>query len=442
MNVSDKERYALDKVALLVIFALGLLLAQLLVSAKSRLRFSEPLELPYAGVSVRMPQGNGWHSENTWQFIANAFTISSVFSPTTGRITASVEVRYMIAPEENRPDRQIDRYSKELAGTVIETGKIQYTDVLIEWAHIAILDKYLDVFLGVALLPNGRGLSIEVQGPSSDAGWMEQIFTGTAEAVSFEDNYLLENGRKIVEKLKTSGLAQLTLNHNQQRFFLIEDEKKQILGFMTDLLTISTDKDVLGVKFAEFYHIRTRQGSLGRHSLFQGDQKLRQFLWFSKASGLEAIGETTVQVELNEEGQMTVEAYTPPVSRNYTIGPAAIPEIFLEQLIGLFVESRFTEALVDSIFFDGRIIPIRLSAVDPSQDDADPPAAYTVRLDFLDQQGYYGQIYLDNNKETFQTTVHRENTYIFRRSNKNEVLKNFPMWRDYFLQMEKQGEAQ
>jgi hypothetical protein len=441
MDVSNKEKYALDKVALLVIFALGLLLAQLLVSAKSRLRLSEPLELPYAGISVRIPQGNGWHGENDWQFISNTFTISSVFSPITGKIAASVEVRYLIAPQENRPDRQINRYSKELAGIVIETGKIRYTDVLVEWTHIKIPDKYLDVFLGATQLPNGRGLSIEVQGPSSDAGWMEEIFTGTAKAVSFDDNYLLENGRKIVEKLKTSGLAELTLNHNQQRFFLIEDEKKQILGFMTDLLTISTDKEASGsVKFAELHHIRTRQGSLGRHSLFQGDQKLRQFLWFSKAGSLEAIGETTVQIELNEENQMTVKAYTPLVSRNYTIGPAAIPEIFLEELIGLFVESRITEALIDLILSDGRIIPIRLSAVDPRQPDADQ-AAYIVRLDFLDQQGYYGQIYLDNNKKTFKTMVHREDTYIFQRSNKDEVLKYFPMWRDYFLQMEKQDET-
>jgi hypothetical protein len=295
------------------------------------------------------------------------------------------------------------------------------------------------VFFGIAQLSNGRRLSIEVQGPSPDADWIEQIFTGITEAVNFEDNYLLENGRKIVEKLKTRGLAQLIPNHHRQRFFLVMDEKKQIRGFLTDLLTISPEQGPDSTRLAELYHIQTRQGSLGGHSLFQGDQKLQQFLWISKTGSSGTIGETTVQIELGEDGQMTVEAYTPLVSRSYAIGPAAIPEIFLEQLIGLFAESRTTEVLIDLIFSDGRILPTRLSVIDAGRTDADQPAAHKVRLDFLDLQGYHGQIYLDDNKELFRTVLHRENTYIFQRSNKDEVLKYFPVWRDYFLQMEKQS---
>jgi hypothetical protein len=133
MNYSGKEKYALDKIVLLGIFALGLLVAQLLVSAKSRLIFSEPIELPYTGISVRMPQGNGWHSKDAWQPIANAFTINSVFSLTPRRITASAEVQYLPAPPKIRPDRQIELYSKKLTGTVIETGKMRNTRILTDW---------------------------------------------------------------------------------------------------------------------------------------------------------------------------------------------------------------------------------------------------------------------------------------------------------------------
>ncbi len=442
MNGSGKVKYVLGKVVFLGIFVLGLLLAQLHISARSRLVLSMPFELPYTGISVRMPLGNGWHSESAWQFIANTFTISSIFSPTTGSIAASVEVQYLTAPMKVRPEQQFKRYSRELAGTVLETGKIQNSGVLIDWARIKIQNKFLDVFFGVAQLPNGRRLSIEVQAPSLDADWTEEIFTKIAESVSFEDNYLLENGRRIVEKLKTKGLAQVMPNH-QHRFFLVRNEKEQINGFLTNLISISSgEQGPNNVRLAELYHIRIRQGLFGGHSLFQGDRKLQQFLWISKTDSPGAVGETTVQIELTEDSLMTVKSYMPLVSRSYNIGPAAIPEIFLEPLVGLFVDSGITEALVDLIFTNGRIVPTRLSVIDTGRTNTDPPAAYIAKLDFLDQQGYYEQIYLDENKELFKAVLHRENTYIFQRSDKDEILEYFPVWRDYFFQMEKQNKAQ
>ena len=441
MNDSRKEKYALDKVALLGIFALGLLIAQLFVSAKSHLAFSKPFELPYSGVSVKIPQGNGWHSEGTWQFIANTFTTSSLFSPTSGRITALVEVQYLPAPSQLGPEQQIEHHSRKLGGTTIETGNMQNAGISIDWAHIKIHDKLIDVYFGIAQLQNGRRLTIEAQGSSSEADWIEQNFTGTIETIHFEENYLLENGRKIVEQLKTRGLTQLIPNHNQQHFFLIKDEGEQIQGFLTDLLTISTDEqDSRSTRFAQLYYIQALQGSLSGHSLFQGDQKLRQFLWISKTGSTGLIDETTTQIELAEDNSMTVKSYIPMVSRSYAIGPAAIPEIFIEPLIGLLLESGITEVLVDLIFSDGRIIPTRLSVIDTGQNDTDPPAAYKVRLDFLDQQNYYGKMYFDYNKQHFRTMLSRQNTYIFQRSNKDEVLKHFPVWRDYLLQMEKQSE--
>ncbi len=435
MNGSGKGKYTFDKVVLLGILALGLVIAQLFILSRSRLALSGTIELPYTGVTARIPQGNGWQSETAWQFVANTFTISSVFGPAAGRITALVEIKYLLAPSEIQTNLQIKRYSRELAGTVIGTGKIQNSTVLIDWTHIRITDKLLDVFLGIVQLPNGRRLSIKAKAPSSDAGWIEQIFTSTAKTVSFENDSLLESGGRIIEQLKTNGLSQLMPNH-QQQYFLIKNARNQISGFLTSSITVSSgEQGPNNVRLTELYHIRTREGLLGGQSLFQGYQKLQQFLWMSKTDGPGTVSGKTVRIELAEDGRMMVESYIPLISRSYIIGPAALPEIFIEPLIKLFIESRMTEALVDLIFSDGRIVPTRLSLINSGQNDSDPPAAYIIRLDFLDQQDYYGKIYLDDNKQTFKTMHHRDNIYIYQRSSKDEVLKYFPVWRDYFLRM-------
>ena len=439
MNGAVKEKYELDKVVLLGFFALGLVLAYFHTSVRSRVALTKPLELPYTGITVRMPRGNGWLSDDSWQFTANAFTISSILSPSAGVITASVEVRYIPAPEEIRPDQQIERYIRELDGINIETGKIQNSDIVTEWAHIGIRTKFLDVLFGVAELPNGRQLIIETQVPSTDVGLVRQVFEDTVRAIEVKDNNLLENGREIVEKLKTAGIAGLLAHQGQPHFYLIKDEREENLGFLTELCTVSAgQQEPDEVRFSKLYHIKTGQETSSGHSLFQADQKLRQFLWVGKTDSSGTIGESAVQIELNENGNMIVESYMPLVSRSYSIGPAAIPEIFIEPFVMLFLESRTPDAIVDLIFSDGRIIPTRLSVINTEKTDADIPAAHRVRLDFLDRQGYYGLMYLDENKETFRMIIHRESTYITQRSDRREVLKYFPVWQDHFDRMEKQ----
>ena len=57
-----------DKIALLGIFVVALLTARLVVALKSAIVLSGPIELTHSGLSLSMPAGNGWQSEEKWKY--------------------------------------------------------------------------------------------------------------------------------------------------------------------------------------------------------------------------------------------------------------------------------------------------------------------------------------------------------------------------------------
>ncbi len=60
--------------ALLGLFILALLAARFVVALKSAVLLSEPIELPRSGLSVSVPMGNGWYSEEKAEAnLQNAF---------------------------------------------------------------------------------------------------------------------------------------------------------------------------------------------------------------------------------------------------------------------------------------------------------------------------------------------------------------------------------
>ena len=56
----DIRRYSAAEMVLLGIFVLGLLVASSLVRYRNKIRLSEPIRLPLAGLSVSLPAGGGW----------------------------------------------------------------------------------------------------------------------------------------------------------------------------------------------------------------------------------------------------------------------------------------------------------------------------------------------------------------------------------------------
>ena len=62
----DREKYSTDKIAFLGLFVLSIVIASFIVSTKSVIKLTKPIELEYASLAVPVPQG--WMGDEQWQY--------------------------------------------------------------------------------------------------------------------------------------------------------------------------------------------------------------------------------------------------------------------------------------------------------------------------------------------------------------------------------------
>jgi len=207
MNEFEKEKkYGSDKIALLGLFILAVLTAYVITALKSAVTLTEPIELSYTGLSVSMPNGNGWRCEKNWSYGKNAFVLKSFFTINPARHTAEARCRYLLAAENTPADLLIEQKAYDLGGTIIEKNRIQTEQLNIEWAYIKNEQYLLDIYFGTTRLPNNRQLDIEVL-LTDNTDLAAQTFKLIAENIKFQDNQLLNTGSQIVQDIKDSGIS-------------------------------------------------------------------------------------------------------------------------------------------------------------------------------------------------------------------------------------------
>src|SRR4030042_5158791 len=157
----DLKNLEADKIALLGLFVLALLIAHIIVSVKSAIVFSEPIELAHTGLSISIPSGHGWQSKKQWQYQHNTYTLSSNFTSGSDRPTPWAYCQYLLAAEAISPQRWFEQKAAEIDGTVVEVHQEQINALTIDWIHIEKPESLLDDFLGTIELPNRRRVNIE-----------------------------------------------------------------------------------------------------------------------------------------------------------------------------------------------------------------------------------------------------------------------------------------
>ena len=186
----DIKKIGSDKIALLGLFVVALLIARLIVASKSALILSEPIILTQAGLSVSMPSGNGWKSEKQWNYHENAssFSLSSNFTPGSGKPTAWAHCRYLLAAETTTPQIRFEQMASEVDGAIIKTDWMQIDTLAIDWALIEKPQTPLSFIFGTAKLPNNHQLDIEVHQIMGDAEMAELAFKRIVKSLNFESS--------------------------------------------------------------------------------------------------------------------------------------------------------------------------------------------------------------------------------------------------------------
>ncbi|MDT8300341.1 MAG: hypothetical protein RQ760_02585 [Sedimentisphaerales bacterium] len=211
----DIRKIGGDKIALLGLFIVSLFLAHMIVVSKSAILLSEPIPLTDAGLSVSMPQGNGWKTERQWNLHENGFSLRSIFALGSRNPSAEARCHYVKTNETTNLQRLFEYKAFEVKGEIIKVEQIYNNTLTFDWALIANPKIPLIFIFGTAKLSHNRRLDIEVQQIMNDPEMAERVFKKIVKNLQFQDNQLLVSGTAVDNITKFPEQAEYTLRTNK-----------------------------------------------------------------------------------------------------------------------------------------------------------------------------------------------------------------------------------
>jgi hypothetical protein len=419
-TIRDMYRPGRDKIGLLGLFILALLLARFTVAVKSAIKLSDPIPLPYSGLSVSMPVGNGWLSEQQWKYHDNAYILTSIFMPRPDRATAWAHCQYRWGAKAAAPQDRFAWKASEVDGEVAETGQTQIEALTFDWVRIERPDFLLTTFWGTAELPSGRQLDIEIHQVMSDPALSRRIFNRILNSLSFEDNPLLEAGAEIAASIKRDGLSSFLNDQGQQALYLIKDSAGQSVGFTMEVLEDTGTSARMNVRGASFLYMRG-QNPRRHETSFQCSNNLEEFTYSSRMYSNEGRG--GVEIVLDGSGVMTVRRLGSQMEvKEHYPGSAAIPDVCFDQIFKRMLDSGKREIIVDLIDVSGNMIPTHVSRIEAGNSQA----AYAFDIEFLDGSGFTQQVYLDRQRQIYKSLVREESLYVLERTSREKIVRECP----------------
>ena len=228
-----------DKIALLGLFVVALLIARIIVFSRSAILLSEPIKLTRNGLSISMPDGNGWKSEKQWRYYENVYSLRSSFTLGTRNPTAEARCRYVLATETTDLQSLFEQKASDVEGEIVKVDQIQKNTLTFDWALIENPKISLIFIFGTAKLPHNRRLDIEVQQIMSDPEMAERVFKQIVKNLNFEENRLIATGSQIIAQVKSKGIDGFLDIQKQIYKRLVQHEDTFILESTTadDIIT-------------------------------------------------------------------------------------------------------------------------------------------------------------------------------------------------------------
>lgn len=427
------RRFGADNIALLGLFIIALFSAYLIVNSKSSIILSGPIELEHTGISVSIPQGNGWQGNGRWIFRNNSFTLGSSFALNNQRPSAWALYRYRLVTETASPQDWFERKAMEIGGRIVSTDHIKNETFDIDCAHILNNRLGVNAFLGIIRLAHNHQFDIEIHENAGDVMLAEETFAQMIKSISFKDDKLLDDGAAIISNVKSEGIKGLISNQKQQSVFLIDNAGKHTIGFEIVVVAVDVTENKSEIKASSMLYLRG-PNTQEQIASYKSNGNFDEFTWKSQA--FDQDGTSGAELVLDSNGLLTIKKIGfSSVENTCYPGTASIPDILLDSFFVKMLESNQQKAQIDMIKDNGKITPTLISRIENVQDDTtDNNAAYILRLDYLDI-GSYEKIYLDRDMKVFERLVQLDESYLFKKATVEQATKEFPERAEEILQI-------
>lgn len=424
MTAYPTKRYSADKIVFLGLFVLSLLIAHLIISSRAKVILTDPIELPHTGLSISMPNGNGWKTQGKWEYHGDSFSLASQFLILPTVKGTGIRCTYRLAAVDVTPEKRLEQKASELQATITDRGVFSAYGLDVRWAYIENPQIMLAGIVGTAVLPQGRVLDINILHQTIDSKSAREVFEKVVKSINFEDNKLLHAGAQIVREIKLTGIDYFLNRSKPQNFFLINNAKNKPIGFTTDVITHTADAHP-NIQAASHLYYATKY-SIEEISFLQSDNNLAGLKWKTETRGRQVTGGSEIVFDPN--GLMTVTTFSHRTNKQlFRPTAAAIPEIFLEMLFTQMLYETRKKVIVDFIDPQGRIIPTLIERMDTKKENE-----VIFALEFLNDPALAQQIYLDNMGQIERSVlIHKK--IVVNRVPAEDVIALFPQRAQYLL---------
>lgn len=397
MNDEIVKRYSLAEIAMLVIFILGLAIAQVIVKVRHRVILSAPIALTGAGLSVSMPSNPGWEYEKTWRYESGNIMVLVAQQQMGQSLKASIQWRYNICSAGGTAEeillRRVQQSNAKMGTieTVAGPAAIRYT-------LVGPSDGDMPFFLGVVPLDFGRYLELQVTlYRELDFTNAEKLFQALAAGIHYQKPQELQTGKALVKSFWDQVTSNsLSLGKKDEQAFLIKTADNRPAGYgYYQYSTIGTNAETQ-IQLAAMQY---------EHNL----SMVKSVLWFD--GGQEHFTwKTTIQqvgmgqprhYTLVQEPDGSVKVITDSESdTTFNCGALVLPEVLLPECAALLLESGLKDAVVvDVIASMGFVVPTVMQQVDIQKATArSEQIGYAIRIDFLNNKNSFEELYFDKDR--------------------------------------------
>ncbi|MBN2590738.1 MAG: hypothetical protein JXA96_12815 [Sedimentisphaerales bacterium] len=421
----DFKKLGADKIAFLGMFLVAVIIAQLLVSINSGLKFSEPIELVHAGLSVSIPAGKDWQSSEQWNYRENTFYLLSSLGRNANFPDIGINCKYFLNTQNTTPIVLLKQKIGDINDADIETELIQKENLTISWAQV---NRPIRIIEAVAELPGNHIFTIEVLEISLNLDIAESIFKEIINSLSFNEDNIVQTGADFVAEIKRKGIDSLLNNSNMQSCFLRKDSANNNIGFTIDMLGFLNSDEDFTIRGASDLYLSVPDPR-EQKTMFRCDKGLDNFIWQSRMYMKNSREDVTIT--LDEPGTITVVNDNSGRSRQYLNCSNVVPNILLESFIEPAIQRNINHMVIDLIDSNGNISPTQFY-LKPA-DNTDEGYTYIVTLKSFKDSDSTERFYLDENNRVTRA----DGNYILERTDIETIEKEFPGMADYISEQMK-----
>ena len=409
---------------------------------------SEAISIPYIGISVQLPNGNGWKSEDKWSHDEDSLTINSVFTAGSTSKRSQVRFVYRLFADRKSPAAWLGRVHDANDSASPEQGLIETQAGQLHWIYVTDSTKTASIILATMQLDHGRWLDVEVTQLSAQSELVHEVFKAVSDKIRVEDTGFVQVGIDVVGELKLRGLSKTSLEKDEPVFYRVLDSGKKDIGYLIDIFFNPLSGNGQEPTSAAYAFLLQNQG-WSRDSVFFSSDKLEEFTWRTKT--LEStlrqrlIGRTRIQQRQMEEtvstiyyqggNRIRIEKHSNDLQvRNVEISDAAVAGVVLEAVYVGLLSRAVEQAVVDVIDSDGKVEPALIKVLKkPFQQEK---AAYGVRTEYIGS-GLSYETYFDEEMRVIGKNHNYNGIIILERTDIDEIISGFSDQADFILQKAK-----